>query len=1359
MPSKLGPHAIGPTAGARALIDAGCNIVKLLDDFGLAPELAAKPGLTLIGRSFSPFTAESQRGETPEAAARRFVESQQQTYRLNPDIKIWEGHNEPVWTSREDMAWYAEFEIARLRMLADLGLRGVIGNFATGNPGDLNLWQSFIPAVRAAKQFGGILGLHEYSSPWIWWMTGNFQINPNENEGDEGWVTLRYRKVVRQFLRPAGVDDVQIAITEFGLDRVAPVPPGASSGNWRTNAAWWGQWDGAQTESLPGDPIDYWRGPERDGERYYAEQMLWYDREIRKDPNVLGATIFTVGANNPAFANYDINGTRVLNFLADYIRREADVPDPEPAPVPSPPPPTPQAEPMLYGKAVWAWPESDVAPAIELAKFVGARYIFYHVLTFRPPDANYDSDAAPRVARQIRDAGLWPLAWYAFYLNNASAPRNEAMYARRAIREDGYLGAIFDAEANSLTKPEGKPRAAQMAQFLINDFGLDPKTLFFSSFPNILSHLDKRFDEFMPATARGGLMPMCYGTFLRPPSTVITEWGYGHRDRAAPRWGWVPPVYPILGTYRDEQGNDQFTPAQFAAWLEQLRRNSATFVSIYRATKFDRRLWEQFRDYEPTRPDNIYRFPGETVPPPPLPQRWVIARPSLNVRSSPRVPAPGEPSNRIGNLPFGTQVSLLPDPPVNDNAGRVWVRIQFGDLIGWCAQSQNGEPFLSDRPPDTGPAPGDGDGDVPRETLWVQPGIGMALRDAASSLDDNSDWLEGTVIPPGTFLTAIGPTVAREDRLYQRVRLTGGAQGWVAAERMGEVYLADSRQGDERQALVTELTVGLRLYSRPEAVNEAWLTPIILWTGLPVRFLRRIQDPDSGGRCWIRVQCPDGQRGWVIDCYADGPSRLTTTPPTTVTPTRDLDLLERPADGGGGQAAPQRPVRTTVTLNIRTAPARRPDTQFMIANAGTRLTAVGDPLPPDAENIRWQRLRWSDGTDKWASAFFLADIPPAVVSRVATGAPLFVLRRVGVNGDWLHVRSLAHKEGYLRAMDTQAVAAIPEKPPVSQVPHAESPFIFAIHDQHESENGLSMYVLPDGTRRTGWVVITEEVGNRPEPGRRHDEYARWADRGFGVIVRLNHGYGSTGTIPDPNDAAKTEGFIQACATWVQNSGDGCHIWIIGNEVNNPREWPRNAMITPAAYANVFNRARDAIRQGAHQNDIVCPAPIDPYNAQFGDSRLYFADMLRNIRNLDGLILHAYTHTPELTDITHTQTFGNAPLLGQYFDFQVFRNMLDLIPSRWRNVPVFMTETDILPLRAPDGSVIPPWSRNADKWVPAAYAEIQRWNAVPAAQQIRCLALFRWELAFEDGLTYGFSNKPEVRAGYVAAVKSDWRWRA
>src|SRR5258708_5214984 len=129
MPSKLGPLCLTTTNTARQMLDAGCRIIKLVDDFGYAPELANRSDLTVIGRVFTTTTAESQRGEAPEAAARKFIDSQKEKYQRNPAIKIWEGHNEPVWGSAEDMQWYAQFEIARLKLLADLGLRSVIGNF------------------------------------------------------------------------------------------------------------------------------------------------------------------------------------------------------------------------------------------------------------------------------------------------------------------------------------------------------------------------------------------------------------------------------------------------------------------------------------------------------------------------------------------------------------------------------------------------------------------------------------------------------------------------------------------------------------------------------------------------------------------------------------------------------------------------------------------------------------------------------------------------------------------------------------------------------------------------------------------------------------------------------------------------------------------------------------------------------------------------------------------------------------------------------------------------------------------------------------------------------------------------------
>lgn len=341
MPSKLGPHALRPTPDARRLVEAGCRIIKLVDDFGaVGSYLAANPNLIVIGRAVSHtnFLEQLQREGSPIAAARRFVQEQTLTYQLNPMIRLWEGHNEPSFGGPDEagalerMGQYAAFEAERLRLMDGLGLRGVVGNFSTGYPhiagNDLRMWQAFAPALQAAERYNGVLGLHEYAAPWLWWWTGDYQAancgRPDKwgwpGGFDAGWLTLRYRQVWRFVLSKIS-PKVKIAITELGLDRAGGGCVGMTTGNWRDVAESWGRWDGSA------DPIDYWRGRERDAERYYAEQLIWYDRRLREDDHVLGATVFTFGST-ATWTNYDVAGTRIPGYLIDYIKAEAGVDDP-----------------------------------------------------------------------------------------------------------------------------------------------------------------------------------------------------------------------------------------------------------------------------------------------------------------------------------------------------------------------------------------------------------------------------------------------------------------------------------------------------------------------------------------------------------------------------------------------------------------------------------------------------------------------------------------------------------------------------------------------------------------------------------------------------------------------------------------------------------------------------------------------------------------------------------------------------------------------------------------------------------------------------------------------------------------------
>jgi len=306
MPTKLGAHVLRSAPDLSEYIQAGAAVIKLVGDWGLARDVP--DGILVIGRKYqADYDAQLQRatGKTPSEAAEQFVQDQLATYQSNPHITYWEGHNEPVWNTEEDMGWYAELEVVRMRLMADLGLACVIGNFATGSP-SLALWPAFFPALQAARQHKAILGLHEYSCPWMWWMTGSHQLDPSADEGDEGWTTLRYRKVYRQHLIPNGLGDVPLAITETGIDPlVNPKPPGAPGGTWRHLGSFWATHDNEPNRA-----------------DYYARQLIWYDKELQKDDYVIGATIFTWGSFGRPWADFDVAGTDVAKKLIAYTQAD-----------------------------------------------------------------------------------------------------------------------------------------------------------------------------------------------------------------------------------------------------------------------------------------------------------------------------------------------------------------------------------------------------------------------------------------------------------------------------------------------------------------------------------------------------------------------------------------------------------------------------------------------------------------------------------------------------------------------------------------------------------------------------------------------------------------------------------------------------------------------------------------------------------------------------------------------------------------------------------------------------------------------------------------------------------------------------
>ncbi len=217
----------------------------------------------------------------------------------------WEAYNEPVADTPDKMKRLADFEAERTRILAENGVRSVVGNFATGHP-PLELWPEFKPALAAIRQYNGYLGLHEYSAPVMQFRTGNLQLNNDPGQGDEGWLTLRYRKAYRQHLIPMGFGDIPTLMTECGIDGLIRPRPGPEK------AAGWL------------DFLDTWRdnGLRDDPPGVYMDQLIWYDQNLQQDDYIKGAAIFLAGTNDRQWASYDILGHeagRMADLLLQYL--------------------------------------------------------------------------------------------------------------------------------------------------------------------------------------------------------------------------------------------------------------------------------------------------------------------------------------------------------------------------------------------------------------------------------------------------------------------------------------------------------------------------------------------------------------------------------------------------------------------------------------------------------------------------------------------------------------------------------------------------------------------------------------------------------------------------------------------------------------------------------------------------------------------------------------------------------------------------------------------------------------------------------------------------------------------------------
>ncbi|MBX7233380.1 MAG: peptidoglycan recognition protein family protein [Caldilineales bacterium] len=316
-------------------------------------------------------------------------------------------------------------------------------------------------------------------------------------------------------------------------------------------------------------------------------------------------------------------------------------------------------------------------------------------------------------------------------------------------------------------------------------------------------------------------------------------------------------------------------------------------------------------------------------------------------------------------------------------------------------------------------------------------------------------------------------------------------------------------------------------------------------------------------------------------------------------------------------------------------------------------------------------------------------------------------------------------------------------------PLFDSEYLYGVHDR-----GAEAIMRQKNVR--GWVLVTEQV----DGGAR--SYRDLSDEDFGVMVRLNHGYLGAGTIPR---RAEYGNFARRCADFVQRSA-GAAIWIIGNEPNHQSEWPGGSfdlaeamrqaeIITPQNYAECFRLARQAIHAlPGHENDLVLPAAVAPWNAALGDWVKYFKDMLAAIgpTNLDGITLHTYTHGHQKALITSDARCPSPGFTHLRWEFRTYRDYMEAIPAEMRHLPVFITEANPQRLSELD----PAWENRNDGWVDAAYQEIDLWNR-EQPQTIRSLVLFRWQ--YEPNQPWDISSRDQVLDDFRQALDRGLKWPA
>lgn len=281
-----------------------------------------------------------------------------------------------------------------------------------------------------------------------------------------------------------------------------------------------------------------------------------------------------------------------------------------------------------------------------------------------------------------------------------------------------------------------------------------------------------------------------------------------------------------------------------------------------------------------------------------------------------------------------------------------------------------------------------------------------------------------------------------------------------------------------------------------------------------------------------------------------------------------------------------------------------------------------------------------------------------------------------------------------------------------------------LHSIHDREGYIE---VPEG----GFVVDTIAISENPQPV----NYSALSSTD-NWIIRVNWGYGDTGTIPI---GGLVNEFVRKSAEYLLKSS-GYHAAIIGNEPNHEGERPNGIFIDPEHAAWVFSTVRNLVKTQNSQIRFITP-PCAPYHANPMPWREYLHRMLLAIEDqgsADGIGIHAYARSMNPSEATSDEKM-RPPLEHDYRSFRTYLDALSEVPPSLKHLPAYITEFN----------PIPDWENLNTGIIRAVYDEIQHHNAKTDAQKVFCLSMFRWN--HFDGQRWGIEDKPLVIEDFRQAV--------